>query len=153
MAGPSNSRHLRAESKAGLYTVAIALVVTILAGWFTSSQKVAALNGAKLQSYQQSLHSYAAESELLAYQAQHGRAPANFTRESAQKLYEAVSDVRANLQLETPEAGVAGQVKRTQKQASELTDALAQLVRSPDAQQLGQLVSKFDALKQGFPTS
>ncbi|MBX4190547.1 hypothetical protein KW794_00485, partial [Candidatus Saccharibacteria bacterium] len=98
MADASRSDRLQLLSKIGLILVAAAMILTLLGGWIASTRPVAAIDKSKLENYQKSLNSYAAEGLLLAKQYKAQRPLANYTEVSFSKLFEATSDVASKLQ-------------------------------------------------------
>src|SRR4051812_21261098 len=112
MADASRSDRLQLILKTGLIFAGLALILVLLGGWIASSRPVSAIDQSKLENYQKSLHSYAAEGLLLAKQYKARRPLANYTEVSFKKLFEATSDVANNLQAEQPEAGLDQAVKK-----------------------------------------
>jgi hypothetical protein len=150
MADASRSERLQLLSKAGLLVVAVFLLLTLLGGWIASTRPVAAIDNTKLENYQKSLHSYAAEGVFLAQQYKDQRPTSNYTKVSAQKLFEATSDVADELQAEEPEQNVEKQVDDTAKLANELADNLSKLAQLPDADEVNDIISQLKQAEHQF---
>jgi hypothetical protein len=148
MAASSKSERLQSLSHSGLSLVAVALVLVLLLAWYASSKPVAAIDSIKLENYQKSLHSYAAEGLMLAKQYQHQRTLSNYMEVSSRQLYLGASDVDEKLQTETPQANVEEKVEDTSKRATALADVLSELSQEPDQDELASLMSKLRSLQQ-----
>jgi hypothetical protein len=148
MAAPEQSERLKLISKTGEILVSIALVLTLIGGWIASTRPVAAIDQTKLQNYQESLQSYAAEGLLLAQQLKAQRPTAAYTEVSFRKLFQAVTDVADNLQQQHPETGLDQAVKQTDDRANNLSDALAKLSQLPSGAELNNDIATLANVRQ-----
>lgn len=148
MAAPEQSERLKLISKVSEILVSIALVLTLVGGWIASTRPVAAIDQSKLQNYQESLQSFAAEGLLLAQQFKAQRPTAAYTEVSFRKLFQAATDVADNLQQQQPEAGLDQAVKQTDDQANNLADALAKLSQLPNGAELNNNISALTNVRQ-----
>jgi hypothetical protein len=153
MADSSQSKRLQVISRVGLILVAVAMVLTLVGGWIASTRPVAAIDQSKLENYQKSLQSYAAEGLLLAKQYQASRPTANYTEVSFKKLFEATSDVANNLQEQEPEANLDKAVNKTADEANDLADALSKLSKLPGQDKLHDLISQLTDVRQQIESS
>jgi K+-transporting ATPase c subunit len=137
------------ESLAKLFIagVALALVITLLGGWFAASQTVSSVDQGDLGKNIESLGSYATEGSFLADQYVKQRPTANYTSVSALKLRVAVSDLAQQLQGEQSDPSIAGKVQKTINYADELSKYLAQLSLSPQSRQANYLNDQIHKLQ------
>lgn len=126
-------------SKYLIGVVAVALIITLAAGWLTITQAASSITKSDIKNNLVSLNSHAAESRLIADQYVKQRATANYTAVSARKLMVAVSDISQNLKNQQSASDVAGTVQRTINYADDLSTYLAQLSLLPDKDQTQQL--------------
>jgi hypothetical protein len=153
MAAPEQSERLKLVSRAGEVLVTIALVLTLIGGWIASTRPVAAIDQSKLQTYQESLQSYAAEGSLLAQQLKAQRPTAAYTEVSFKKLFQATTDLADNLKEQQPEASLSKAVKQTDDQADKLADAFAKLSQLPSGAELNSLISNVTSVRQQLEKS
>jgi hypothetical protein len=153
MAAPEQSERLKLVSRAGEILVTIALVLTLIGGWIASTRPVAAIDQSKLQTYQESLQSYAAEGSLLAQQLKAQRPTAAYTEVSFKKLFQATTDLADNLKEQQPEASLSKAVKQTDDQADKLADAFAKLSQLPSGAELNSLISNVTSVRQQLEKS
>jgi hypothetical protein len=142
MAKPSannRSKELQAFSTIGITLIAVALVITILAGWYASSRSVSALGESSFSRIQDSLSSYAAESQLLASEYRDHRAPNNFVKISANKLHDAVNTLADGAEEQDVEPAVAQKSQQLTNQANKLGQALSELSRLPRSHRAARL--------------
>jgi hypothetical protein len=153
MAAPEQSERLKLVSRAGEVLVTIALVLTLIGGWIASTRPVAAIDQSKLQTYQESLQSYAAEGSLLAQQLKAQRPTAAYAEVSFKKLFQATTDLADSLKGQQPEAGLSKAVKQTDDQADKLADAFAKLSQLPSGAELNSLISNVTSVRQQLEKS
>jgi hypothetical protein len=153
MAAPEQSERLKLVSRAGEILVTIALVLTLICGWIASTRPVAAIDQSKLQTYQESLQSYAAEGSLLAQQLKAQRPTAAYAEVSFKKLFQATTDLADNLKETQPEAGLGEAVKQANDQADKLADAFAKLSQLPSGAKLNSLISNVTSVRQQLEKS
>jgi hypothetical protein len=153
MAAPEQSERLKLVSRAGEILVTIALVLTLIGGWIASTRPVAAIDQSKLQTYQESLQSYAAEGSLLAQQLKAQRPTAAYAEVSFKKLFQATTDLADNLKEQQPEASLSKAVKQTDDQADKLADAFAKLSQLPSGAELNSLISNVTSVRQQLEKS
>jgi hypothetical protein len=153
MAAPEQSERLKLVSRAGEVLVTIALVLTLIGGWIASTRPVAAIDQSKLQTYQESLQSYAAEGSLLAQQLKAQRPTAAYAEVSFKKLFQATTDLADNLKEQQPEASLSKAVKQTDDQADKLADAFAKLSQLPSGAELNSLISNVTSVRQQLEKS
>lgn len=148
MAASSESERLQSLSHIGLSLVLTALVFTILGAWYASSRPVAAIDAKKLDNYQQSLLSYAAESYLLADQYRHSRALANYTVVSTDKLHQAVSELAGTLETSPADSAVISDIKDTADQADDLAVILGDLAKAAAAGKQADFTGKLQDIQR-----
>jgi DNA-binding ferritin-like protein len=146
----ANSRESRLQPIVNytLTAVAVALVLTVLGAWIATSRPVSTINKDSLQKMVESLHSYAAESSIVASQYKNHHATNNFTEVSATKLHDAVSSLSDQLEEQKIDPSVKEQVKDVTKQATDLGDALSELIQLPGDKQASQILQQINDIKQ-----
>lgn len=144
----NNKPNLQHIANYFLITVAVGMVVTLLAGWVASSRSLSATDKTKLEQTASSLKSYAAESYILAQQYQEGRTTDNYIKISAVKLQYAVSSLNNQLQEQPVKHDVAEQANEVSQQATELQSALSDLSRLPDKQKAAKLAKKIKGIQE-----
>lgn len=123
----------------GIILVAIALVVTVAAGWLAISNPVSAIDNEQYKNLNNGLESYAQESLILSNEYKDHRATSNYVEQSAVNLHKAVSDLSDQLQEQPVKSTVSGQVNQLEDQATELEDNLSDLSRLPNDQKAAQI--------------
>jgi hypothetical protein len=131
-----------------LAVIAVALLITVLAGWFASSQPASALDQDKLEKIAEDLHSYASESYIVASQYKQHRSSDNFTEVSATRLHDAVSKISDQIDEQQIEPSAKGQAKEASEYANDLEDALSDLLKLPGDKQAAQILDSLNKVKQ-----
>jgi hypothetical protein len=152
MANARDSR-LRPIANYSLVAIAVALVFTVLAGWFASSRPVSAIDKDKLEKITQDLHSYAAESSLLAIQYKNHRTLNNYTETSAAKLHNTVSSLSDQVKEQTIDPSVKDQANEVLEYANDLEDALSNLIQLPGDKQAVKILDQINNIKQETESS
>jgi hypothetical protein len=142
MAASSESQRLQSLARFGLTLVALALMFTVLGAWYATSRPVAVIGTDTLKHYQESLQSYTAESYFLADQYRHGRALANYTAVSTDKLHQAVSDLADSLETQQSEPSIESKVADTADQANKLAEVLGDFTKAADSGQHADFTGK-----------
>jgi hypothetical protein len=146
----ANSRDSRLQPIVNylLAVIAAALLVTVLAGWFASSQPASALDQDKLEKITEDLHSYASESYIVADQYKKHRASDNFTEVSATRLHNAVSKISDQIDEQQIEPSAKGQAIEASEYANDLNDALSDLIKLPSDKPATQILDSINEVKQ-----
>lgn len=137
-----------AGSKLLMGVVALSLIITLAAGWFSASQTASSITKSDIDNSLVSLNSYAAETAYLSDQYAKQRSTANYTEVSSLKLKFAVSELSRQLQDEESAPDVAPTVQKTINYADDLSKYLAQLSRLPDNGPANDLNGKIHDLAQ-----
>jgi hypothetical protein len=131
-----------------LAVTAVALVFTVLAGWYASSRPASALDKYKLEKITEDLHSYASESYIIADQYKQHRTTDNFTEISATRLHYAVSKISDQLDEQQVEPSAKHQLNEASEYTNDLEKALSDLIRLPSDNQSGQIVNQIQDVKK-----
>jgi hypothetical protein len=153
VANNTQESRLQPIAKFGLITVAVALIITVLAGWFAASQPVSSLDKNKLGTLTDSLHSYASESAYLAGQYEEHRATDNFVEVSATKLHGAVADLSDQIEESTIDPPIKDQAQDLSDKASDLDKALSELIQLPASDKAAQILDQINQIADETETS
>jgi hypothetical protein len=150
----NNTRESRLQPivNLGLIAVAVALIITILAGWFASSQPVSSLDKNKLGTLIDNLHSYAAESAYLAGEYKEHRATNNYIEVSATRLHGAVSDLSDQIEETSIDPSIKDQAQDLSNKASDLDEALSELIQLPSSDKAGQVLDQINQIEKATET-
>lgn len=124
-----------------LTMIGAGLIVTLIAATLVSSRPISSLHKPQLDKLNESLSSYAAESNLLAEQYQQRRVPQTFAKQASLNLHLAVSKLGDELQQKTVDPAADQQADQLLEQAAKLQAALSDLSRLPGPGQIDQVVS------------